>query len=76
MFTNKRKIGKSSNVIEAANRLLRTDMGLQASLISSAKADREDVYSEVQKEVRNAMIEAEYEKAKAIMATQQHRNFY
>jgi len=79
MFTRKKKIGSDLGVAKSGNRLLRllrSDMGSQASLMSSAKAEREDAYGEAQKEITNAMLEAEYERAKAVMATQQHRNFY
>jgi len=78
MFTRKKKIGSNSGVIEPENRLLRllkSDTGFQAFLINLERIDQEDAYSEAQKEVRNAMLEAEYKKAKAIMMMQQHRNF-
>jgi hypothetical protein len=78
MFTNKKKIGNNSGVIKSTNRLLRllrSDTGFQASLISLERIGQEDAYYEPRKEVGNAMLEAEYKKAKAIMAIQQHRNF-
>jgi len=78
MFKNKKKIGNNSGVIEPENRLLRllrSDTGFQAFLINLERTNQEDAYSEAQKEVGNAMLEAEYKKAKAIMAMQQHRNF-
>jgi len=78
MFKNKKKIGNNSGVIEPENRLLRllrSDTGFQAFLINLKRTNQEDAYSEAQKEVGNAMLEAEYKKAKAIMAMQQHRNF-
>jgi len=78
MFTNKKKIGNNSGVIESTNRLLRllrSDTGFQASLISLERTDQEDAYDEPQKEVGNAMLEAEHKKAKAIMAIQRHQNF-
>ena len=77
MFTNKKKIGNNSGVIEPENRLLRllrSDTGFQASLISLERADQEEVYNESQKEVGNAMLEAEYKKAQAIKTMQQNRN--
>jgi hypothetical protein len=77
MFTNKKKIGNNSGIIKSTDRLLRllrSDTGFQASLISLERTDQEDAYDEPQKEVGNAMLEAEYKKAKAIMAIQQHRN--
>lgn len=78
MFTRKKKIGSNSGVIKPENRLfrlLRSDTGFQAFLISLERTNQEDAYSEARKEVRHAMLEAEYKKAKAIMAMQQHRNF-
>ena len=78
MFTRKKKIESDLSKIEPENRLLRllrSDIGFQASVISLERTDQEDAYNEVQKIVRNAMLEAEYKKAKAIMMMQQHRNF-
>jgi len=77
MFNRKKKIGSSSGVIKPENRLLRllrSDTGFQASLISLERADQEEVYNESQKEVGNAMLEAEYKKAQAIKTMQQNRN--
>jgi hypothetical protein len=77
MFTRKKKIGSDLGEIKPENRLLRllrSDTGFQASLISLERTDLEDAYGEVQREIRNAMLEAEYKKAKAIMMWQQHRN--
>jgi hypothetical protein len=78
MFTRKKKIGNNSGVIKPENRLLRllrSDTGFQAFLINLERTNQEDAYNESQKEIRSAMLEAEYKKAKAIMAIQQHRNF-
>ena len=78
MFTRKRKIGSNSGVIKPENRLLRllrSDTGFQAFLINLERTNQEDAYNESWKEIRNAMLEAEYKKAKAIMTMQQHRNF-
>jgi len=78
VFTRKKKIGSNSGVIKPENRLLRllrSDKGFQASLISLERKDQEDAYNESQKEIGNAMLGAEYKKAKAIMTMEQHRNF-
>jgi hypothetical protein len=78
MFTRKKKIGSNSGVIKPENRLLRllrSDTGFQAFLINLERTNQEDAYNESWKEIRNAMLEAEYKKAKAIMTMQQHRNF-
>jgi hypothetical protein len=76
MFTRKKKIGSDLGVIEPENRLLRllrSDTGFQAFLISLQRTNQEDAYSISQKEVGNAMLEAEYKKAKVIMMMQQQR---
>ncbi|MFZ0965732.1 MAG: hypothetical protein WAN82_03800 [Candidatus Bathyarchaeia archaeon] len=78
MFTRKKKSGSNSGVIKSENsllRLIRSDTGFQAFLISLERKDQEDAYNGSQKEIRNAMLEVEYKKAKAIMMMQQHRNF-
>jgi hypothetical protein len=78
MFTRKKKSGSNPGVIKSENsllRLLRSDTGFQASLISLERKDQEDAYNGSQKEIRNAMLEVEYKKAKAIMMMQQHQNF-
>jgi hypothetical protein len=78
MFTRKKKIGSNLSVMAPQNRLLRllrSDTGFQASLISLERTNQEDSSIESQKEVLNAMLEAEYKKAKAFMAMQRHPNF-
>jgi len=78
MFARKKKIGSELGKIKPENRLLRllrSDIGSQGSPFSLETTNQEDAYSEAQKEVRNAMLEAEYKKAKAIMMMQQHPNF-
>ena len=77
MFTRKNKIGSNSGVIKPESRLLRllrSDTSFQASLISLEKTDQDD-YKACQKEIGNAILEAEYKKGKAIMMMQQHQNF-
>jgi len=56
-------------------RLLRSDTGVKAFLINFEKTGREEVCREAWREIDSAMSEAEYKKAKAIMARQQHQNF-
>jgi len=78
MFTGRKKFGSNSGVVKPENRLqrlLRSDAGFLASLISLERTDQEDTYKEAQKEIGNVMLEAEYKKVKAIMTVQQHRNF-
>lgn len=79
MFARKKKIGSNLDAIKPESRLLRllrSNTGLHASFIGLERTDQEDGYNAcAQKEVRHAMLEAEYKKAKAIMMMQQHRNF-
>jgi len=78
MFTRKKKIGSNLDVTKPENRLtrmLRLNTGFQAFVISLERKDQEDVYNESWKEIENARLEVEYEKAKAITMMQQHRNF-
>jgi hypothetical protein len=78
MFARKKKIGSNLGVMESQNRLLRllrSDTGFQASLISLERTNQEDASSESQKELGNAMLEAEHKKAKAFMTMQRHPNF-
>jgi len=79
MFPKKKKTGSSSTAIKPENRLLRLlrpDTDFQASLISLERTDLEDACSEEQKMIRNAMLEAEYKKAKALLAFQNNQRFY
>jgi hypothetical protein len=76
MFTRRKKFESNSGVIKPESRLLRllrSDTSFQAPLISLERTDQEDGYNEARKEIGNAILEAEYKKAKAIMMMQQHR---
>jgi len=79
MFTRRNKSESNSGAIKPESRLLRllrSDTGFQAPLINLERAYQEDGYNEAQKEIGNAILQAEYKKAKAIMmAQQQRRNF-
>jgi len=78
MFPKKKKIGSSSTLTKPENRLLRLlrpDTGFQASLISLERTDREDACSEDRKMIENAMLEAEYQKARALLAFQNNQRF-
>jgi hypothetical protein len=73
-----RKIGSKLGVEEPEKcklRMLRSDQALQASLISVEGIDQENVCESSRKEIRTAMLEAEYKKAKALMAFQNNRRF-
>jgi hypothetical protein len=80
MLKNKGKIRNSLSVGKSGNsllRLFRSDTDFQACPISLERTDQEEDYDAcAQKRVGNAMLEAEYKKAKAIMTLQQNRNFY
>lgn len=79
MFIRKKKVEGSLGVMKSENRLLRlfrsSDV-LQGSLISPENADREDAYGEDQKMIRNAMLEMEYQRGKALLAFQNNQRFY
>jgi len=79
VFTRKKKVGSSLGVVKPENRLLRlfrSDDAFQGSLVSLENTDREDAYSVDQKMIRNAMLEAEYRRAKALLAFQDNKHFY
>jgi len=79
MSAGRKKVKSNLEVAKSGNRLLRLlglDAGFQAPILCLEKTEEKSVYNDGWREVRNAIIEAEYRKAKAIMAMQQHRNFY
>ena len=78
MLGGKKKIANNLGIVKPENRLLRLlrqELGFQVSLTSVARIDKEDTYKASQKEVEAALLEAEYQKAKAIMTSQQARSF-
>ena len=78
MFKN-RKIGSSLEVGKSEKpklRMLRSYQASQASLFNVEGADQENVCEDSRKDFGTAMLEAEYKKAKAIMAFQNNRRFY
>jgi hypothetical protein len=75
----KNKIGSSQRVGELEKRKLRmfrSDQAFQASLVSVERIDQENVREDFREDVRAAILEAEYKKAKAVMALQNYRRFY
>ena len=79
MFIRKKKAGSNSGVMKPENRLLRlfrSNDVFQGSLVSLENTDREDAYSADQKMIRNAMLEVEYQSAKALLAFQNNQRFY
>lgn len=78
MFSYKKKVGNDAGAVKLTDRLtrlLRSDMGFQASSNSLERTDREDTFDDYQKQAGNPMLEAEYRKARAIIVVQQHRSF-
>jgi hypothetical protein len=64
MFKN--KVGNDRE--ERTLRMLRSDDAFQASPMSMGETHQENVRGDSQKTVRDAMLEAEYRKAKALCA--------
>jgi len=78
MLKGKKKIESNLGIVKTESRLLRmlrSGIGFQVSLNSVARRDNEDAFKGSQKEIDNALLEAEYQKAKAIMTSQQARSF-
>ena len=78
MLTKKKKT--ESNLSEARPesrllRLFRSSDAFQGSLISIENTDREGLHIEDQKTIRNAMLESEYQNAKALLAFQSNKRF-
>jgi len=76
MFKNKSKIKSGLTIGKAEKsplRLFRSDIAFQLSPSSLEGIHHEDVYVDDQKEITNAMLIAEQNKAKAIMAMQKNR---
>lgn len=77
MFKNK-KIGSSQGIEELKKRklrILRSGQAFQASLVSVEGIDQENVWEDSRKDIRTAMLEAEYKKAKALVAFQNNLRF-
>jgi hypothetical protein len=55
--------------------MLRSGLGFQVSLTEASGDAKEDTFKESQKDFDAALAEAEYQKARATMATQQARSF-
>jgi hypothetical protein len=78
VLKGKRKIVKNLNRVKPENRLLRllkSELGLQFSLTSVEDNAKKGTFKESQKEIDITLAEAEYQKTKAIIATQQTRSF-
>lgn len=79
MFARKKKVEGGLGAVRPENRLLRlfrsSDV-FQGSLVSLEGIDREDAYSGDPKMIRNAMLEVEYQSAKALQAFRNSSRFY
>ncbi len=78
MLKDKKKIKSNLGVIKPGNRLLRllkSEIGFHISLASTNRKDLENVYEQPQKEIDNALAEAEYQRAKATITAQQVRTY-
>jgi hypothetical protein len=78
VLKGRKKIVNNLDIAKPENRLLRllkSELGFQFYFTSVADNAKEDTCKESQKEIDIAFAEAEYQKAKAIMATQQTRSF-
>lgn len=78
MLKGKKKIVNNLGVVKTENRLLRllrSEIGFQVSLDSVERTDKGNVYEQSRKEIDNALAEAEYQKARAVMTSQQVRTF-
>jgi len=75
---NRKKTGCASGVVKLENRLLRflrSDIGFQNATVSIEGKSQELSY-ESREEIEKAMLAAEYNRAKANMASQQARSCY
>jgi hypothetical protein len=78
VLKGRKKIMKNLDSVKPENRLLRmlkSELGFQFSLTSVENNAKEDTYKESQKEIDITFAEAEYQKNKAIIATQQTRSY-
>jgi len=79
MFKIKEKLERSLSKRRSENsflRLFRSNTGFQPAIVGLERVEQEDFYADSQREIRNAMLEAERKKTMAIMALQQqHQRF-
>jgi hypothetical protein len=78
MLFRKHKSGSRLGIVKAENRLLgllRRETGFKTSYYELGK-NYQIAYGEPREEVENALLEAEYNKAKANMAVNQARSFF
>jgi len=80
MFTRERakKIGSSPRVVNPQNRLfrvLRSKVAFQPALVTTEGINQEQL-KESRIAIEKAMLQLEYDRAKAMMTSQQVRSFY
>ena len=79
MFPKRKKIESNSGVTKPENRLLRLFRSgdvFQGSLINLENTDQDNIRVEDQKMIRNAMLEVEYQRTRALMAFQNNKRLY
>ncbi len=79
MFTRKKKVEGNLGTVKPENRLLRlfrSNDASQSSRIGLERTDREDTFSDNQKMIGNAMLEAQYQSGKALLTFENNRRFY
>jgi hypothetical protein len=77
MFSRKHKSGSELGIVKPEKRLiglLRREMGFKTSFHEIGK-NCQIIYGESKKEIESALLEAEYNKAKANLTAQQARSF-
>jgi len=76
MFKIREKLERNLSKRKSENsfvRLFRLNTGFQPSIVGLGRAEQEDFCADSQREIRNAMLEAERKKTMAIIALQQQR---
>ena len=77
MLKNKIGSGQRPGELEKRKlRMFRSDQAFQASPVSVERIHRENVPEDFRKDITASLLEAEYKRAKAIMAFQNYRRFY
>ena len=79
MFAKTKKVESKVKGWKPRNRLLRLfrfNAIPPGSLVTLESADREDAHSVNPKAIGNAMLEAEYQNAKALLAFQKNERFH
>jgi len=78
VLKGRKKIGNNLGMARPENRflrMLRSELGFQVSIANDGGGAKEDTFRESPKDFDAALAEAEYQKARATVATQQARSF-